>query len=261
MNYSKLIYYFLASIAIVIIGFAIKNKFSKKHANESLTIGMMSDWHPFMSINNKGQYEGFDIDIANEMEKNIGKKIIIKDLGSLSTLFIALERGEIDIVMSGLDISKERKKNYLMIPYFGDTIKTMGLVYNKSKSISKNDLKDKKLKVGVEPGHSINDGLCDLYKNLERDYISSLSDMILRLKYKKVDGLLMEPALANRIASENNDIFEVFEFDIPKEFWIDGCGIVLKNGNIKLGNIITKAINKLRTNGTIGALEKKWKVK
>ena len=57
----------------------------------------------------------------------MGKKLIIKDLGSMTPLFIALENESIDAIIWGLSIIQERLKKVEMIRYQGDTVTTYAL--------------------------------------------------------------------------------------------------------------------------------------
>ncbi len=60
---------------------------SRAKTDDTLIVGMMSGWAPFMTITAKGTYEGFDVDVAQELAQRMGKKLVIQDLGSLHDSF------------------------------------------------------------------------------------------------------------------------------------------------------------------------------
>src|ERR1700687_6135739 len=71
------------------------------HTNE-LIVGTAAGYAPFASINPQGDLEGFDIDIAHAVADRMSKNLVIKDLGSMASLFTALDQGTIDVIIWGL---------------------------------------------------------------------------------------------------------------------------------------------------------------
>jgi ABC-type amino acid transport substrate-binding protein len=67
-----------------------------------------------------GQATGMDIDIMREVAKRANiKKLAFVEFKSIQELMAALDKGEVNLVASGLFISPERKKKYLLtIPYY-----------------------------------------------------------------------------------------------------------------------------------------------
>ena len=100
----------------------------KQQSSEALTVGMFV-WAPFMSINSNGDYEGFDVDVANELARRMNRKLDIKDLGFLTSCFIALEQNKIDLIISDLDITEQRLQKLVMVPYFGQEVKAFSLLF------------------------------------------------------------------------------------------------------------------------------------
>src|ERR1700733_12765518 len=100
-----------------------------KKDDDTLIVGMMSGWAPFMSITANGSYEGFDVDITQELARRMNKKIIIQDMGSLAPCFIALEQNKIDMIISGLDITEKRLQQLNMIYYAGDDVTSYDLLF------------------------------------------------------------------------------------------------------------------------------------
>src|SRR5947209_3966858 len=66
--------------------------------------------HAFPSLS--GGYEGFNIDLANEIAKRLKRKIII-DAGQFSGLVPALQAGTYDFLIAPTTVTKERAENML----------------------------------------------------------------------------------------------------------------------------------------------------
>ena len=76
---------------------------------KTLVVGTCADYPPyeFRLLNQEdGDIVGIDIDIANEIAKELGAKLEIKDI-IFSDLFKSLEQGEVDIINITADITKK----------------------------------------------------------------------------------------------------------------------------------------------------------
>lgn len=58
-------------------------------------VGTTGGYAPYVSLNEKGDYEDFDIDVANCLSKKLGRDLVLKDLGSMPGFMIALKQGKI----------------------------------------------------------------------------------------------------------------------------------------------------------------------
>ena len=71
----------IAAVFMAFIGGAIiLTKLLNKNDELTLIMGTMSGWPPYVTINEKGEYEGFDIDVAREIARRLNKKLSIKDM-------------------------------------------------------------------------------------------------------------------------------------------------------------------------------------
>jgi ABC-type amino acid transport substrate-binding protein len=75
-----------------------------------LIIGTSTGYAPFVSLNNQGNYEGFDIDIAHLIAEKMDRTLQIQDLGTLPSLFLGLEQKKVDLVIWAVSITEERSK-------------------------------------------------------------------------------------------------------------------------------------------------------
>ena len=185
---NKKLKYLFACPFLIITFLTIKTLIKKAKPEKTLTIGMMSGWAPFMTINSEGNYEGFDVDLAQEIGKQLKINIEIKDMGTLSATFIAMEQGKIDCIMSGLDITKARLDKMQMIPYTGETIKSFSMIFWNKIPTNIKTIYDFKTypnaTICVEPGSSIEKFL-DQFNFINQKAFSKTEEMILDIKYNK----------------------------------------------------------------------------
>lgn len=253
--------YPLIIISLAIIIYLLLHLFYFKQSKKKpLVIGMMNGYAPFMTINKYGIMEGFDVDISKEIEKKINQEIIIKDLGSLASLFIALEQETVDAILSGLDVTEKRKKDYDFVLYENDATKfnTYCCITTKNGPQNENDLKNNPYIIGIEPALSW-EATLNKYILLKKTYINSISDMIIQLQQNKIDCFIIEPTQCKRIKKIIPDL-DYFSVDMDPSITIDGVGIFIKKHNTVLKNILQDAINLLYEDKTIENTTKKWNI-
>ncbi len=233
---------------------------STKKTDAVLTVGMMSGWAPFMTINAQGNYEGFDVDVAQELANRMGKGLEIQDLGSLAPCFLALEQNKVDMVLSGLDITEQRLAKLSMIQYTGQDVTTFELVFWNNipatiKSIE--DLRTMQDAVICAEAGSAQEKFLDQYTYITKKPMGSATDMLLDVKYGKSLAFIIEPRVAARFKKQESSI-KTLPVPLPKEFRVYGEGIGINKKRPELRAEVIALIAAMKTDGILAALEKKW---
>ena len=250
----KLLFFSIVCILFTFSYLFFKQKVSKKIIN----IGMMSGRAPYMNINKNGDMEGFDVDIARELEGVTGYQVSVKDCGSLSSLLVALDQGSLDIIMSGLDITNTRRLHYDTIKY-SDAYKLVNfycITNAKDYDLIKDNIDSYSFSIGVEGGSSFEPGL-DKYKNITRKYFPSVGEMVLQLAEDSIDCFIIEKVHTQKILKEGEE-FRAFSVPLEPDYKLDGIGLLIKKGNKELYKIIDDTVQILVNNGIIAFLEQKW---
>jgi len=86
------------------------------------TVGMERPIHPSKLTDEKGSPKGVSVDLANELGKALGKKIVSRTR-HLTGSFQPSKTGKIDIIISSMTITDERKQSI----DFSDPYLTTGL--------------------------------------------------------------------------------------------------------------------------------------
>lgn len=226
---------------------------------DKLVVGMMSGWAPFMVINQNGEFEGFDVDVAQKIADKLGKKLEIRDFGSLSTLLVAVQQNKVDFAMSGLDITQKRLETMKMVAYTGQTTKSFFLLFWKQIPKGMVSIKDlQKIQnpvVCVEPG-SAEAKYLDQFTFINQKSLSKIEDMALDVKYGKSLAMFIEPQAANRFIEKNPELKNL-EIPVPRDFQTFGKGIAFSK-KAPFCYKVKQIVENMRQDGSLQLLEKKW---
>lgn len=231
------------------------------HENQ-FVVGTASGYAPYVSLNEKGEYEGFDIDVANLIAEKLGKKLVLQDLGSMPSLLMALQKKKIDSIIWAVSITEDRQKEMSMIYYQGDQTKEVPFLF--WKEIPKNiasisDIsKDPNRVVCVETG-SYQDTILQKYSQLKVRYLDKILDGIMELRYGKCFTTLVDYSLLVRLQEQYPEL-KVLYLPLPPDQQSLGYGICIGKSNPDLATRVKKAVDELRAEGKLVALEKKWKL-
>lgn len=258
MNYQN-IAIFAALLLALVIGNIIWNNNSSAITTKKLVIGTASGYAPFVSINAQGDYEGFDIDVANALAKEMNKELVIKDLGSMPSLLIALEQGSIDALIWGMSITEDRCNKTTMIHYQGTTTDSYPLIFWKNIPDNVKKIEDMAGKtICIEPNSSQEEVL-NKYTSIAKLPVDKIDDALLNIQYHKADAALVEPAIAQKFKTKFPEI-QILDVPLEPADKVEGIGIMVKKSNQSLALEIKAAINTLKATNTIKNLEAKWDI-
>lgn len=258
--------FFGVIVAVLLCGAGLY--FSQKPASvsldnqEPLVVGMMGGWAPFMTINADGGYEGFDVDVAQEIGRRMNRPVVVEDLGSLASCFIALDQGRIDMLLSGLDITKKRLENVAMVRYTGEDVKQLALVFWNAIPEGIQSIQDLRqysdAVVCVESG-SAQEKFLDCYDFVTKKPMSSVMDSLLDLRFGKSLAAIVEPRIAAHLQRQNPEIKKI-AVDLPQDFQVFGCGITLKKDATDLIAMTELIVEQMYMDGTLKKFEQKWQL-
>ena len=231
-------------------------------SEELFVVGTTSGYAPYVSINEKGEYEGFDIDIAKLISERLRRKLVIKDLGSMSSLLIALQKKKIDSLIWAISITEDRLKEMLMIYYHGEKVTSMPFLFWKKipdgiSTISDLGIEKNRI-VCVETG-SYQDSILQKYPQIKIRNLDKIIDGIMEIRYGKSFTTLVDYSLLPRLQNQFPEL-KVLHLPLPSDQQSLGYGICMEKSNIQLAGQVEKIISDLRSEGKILELEKKWKL-
>ncbi|MBN2616711.1 MAG: basic amino acid ABC transporter substrate-binding protein [Spirochaetales bacterium] len=219
---------------------------SKSDNSNKIVMGTNAAFPPFEYIggNNGDDVIGFDVEIAKEIAKDLGKKLEIADM-EFDTLLTALNAKKVDFVIAGMTINEKRKESVnFSDPYYEATqaviVKADSLLIT-----NKNDIKDKK--IAVQLGTTGNSVAEDFTTNVTA--FQTGFEAILELKNGKVDAVIIDEQPAIAFLKKNPDL-KIIEMNFDPEFY----GIAATKDNIELIKSINKTLERLKSDGTYDRL-------
>ncbi len=208
-----------------------------------IVLGTSADYPPYefhKEINKKDEIIGFDIEIAKEIAKDLGVTLEIKDM-KYEGLLAALDSGNIDFILAGMTPTEERKKNVDFTKIYYTAIQRVAVrAEDKDKYKSIEDLKGKK--VAGQKGATQEKIIKEQMPNSELKALGKISDLMLELKNKKVEALVVEQPVAEAYLSKNKDLVLA---DIKLNTEDSGSAIAVKKGNPELVEAMNKTLDRL----------------
>lgn len=169
-----------------------------------LIVGLSADYAPMEfehTVNGKTEYAGVDIDLAKKIAKDNNLKLKIVNM-SFDSLLGALKTGKIDIIISGMTSTPERKKQ---VDFSDSYMMTKNIMLVKKDKVNEyKDIKDfNNKKVGAQKGTEQEKIAQTEIENASITSLSRLPDVILALKSGKVEGAVVEKPVAEAYLKQN----------------------------------------------------------
>ena len=189
-----------------------------------------------------GKIVGVDVDIAREIAKELGKRLVVKDV-AFDSIITEVKSGKSDIGAAGISYTEERAKSVdFSINY---TESKQVVIVKKNSSIQDiSDVNGKK--IAVQLGSIADMFVSDEYSNSiivrQKKYLAAIQD----LKDGKVDCVVMDELPAKAILLENSDL-KFLEEAVSE----DTYGIIVDKGNKELLDVINRVIKRLKDDGKI----------
>ena len=214
-----------------------------------IVLGTCADYPPYefhKQIDGKDTIVGFDIDIAKEVAKDLGVELEIKDM-DFNGLLAALDTGNVDFVVAGMVPKEERKKSAdFSKVYYNPDQGFLIRVEDKEKYKSIDDLDG--MKIGAQKGTMQEDMALEMFQNSEIKSLGKITDLILELKNKKLNGVVLATPVAIAYDKANPDLTLSPYISFKKEdveTMEEGVAVAIKKGEQELVDSINKTIDRI----------------
>ena len=230
------------------------------HAGDTITVGTSADYPPYEYTDSNGQFVGFDMDLIRAVGEKIGKKVKIVDMG-FDSLIAGLQNEKIDVVISAMQASEERKQKVDFSTSYHD-IKD-AILQKADSTIQIKSVQDiAKYKVASQTGTIqekwIQENLIKTGKLPADNYFTyeRVDNAAMDLKAGRMDLLLIIADPATSLAEKNGLKIAL----VTSETVSAGQSIAVHKGNSELLNSINKAIAELKADGTLKKLMDKYQL-
>ncbi|WP_435890989.1 ABC transporter substrate-binding protein/permease [Paenibacillus silvae] len=228
---------------------ALASGTTNSSGGKKLVLGTSADFAPYefhKVINGKDEIVGFDIAIAKEIAKDLGAELVIEDMG-FDGLLPALQSGRVDLVISGMTPTDERKKSIdFSEPYYKSKQVIMVRNVDKDKYPDMKALEN--AKIGVQKG-SIQETIGQKIPGAKLTSLDKISDIVLQLQTKRVDAAIVEDTVA---AGYLDDMIGLAPA-VPDEEQVEAA-IGIRKGNTELLTAVNQTLERLKSENKINKM-------
>ncbi|MBM3894114.1 amino acid ABC transporter substrate-binding protein [Candidatus Dependentiae bacterium] len=249
---TKIQFSFLLFIALILVFLYIKHRphSSLDTGHQTIILGISADNPPFTFFKDD-RFQGFEVDVAQEIASRLGYSLEIKDL-DFSGLIPAVKNNVIDFSISSFNITPERKRNIdFSIPYY----ESMPTVIGNDSYKTEVDLQG--ITVGVQLGsvwETFAKQLAQTNPTLTVSGFHRINQMVQELSQETINAILIDAEVAKKIA-KNNPKWTLSTLKSASEN--NQYGIIFKP-NSPLVESFNNTLQEMKTDGMLNKLTEKW---
>jgi len=242
----------MATISIMfLVGCGGNGSTAKTEAPKVLKVGTNATFLPFEFKGDDGSYQGFDMDLARALGKQMGMEVEFHNI-PFDGLINTINTGEIDMIAAGMTITPERKKRVDFIKYYDDGLGIMVTDKLAGSVKTLQDLKGKRIAVqigttGAAAAHNV--------EGAQIREFDHNSDAMLELKQGGADAVVSDIPVMKYYLSTTKDTHSTLVEDPISN---DELGFAVKKDNKELFEKISKALEVLKANGEYQKIYDKW---
>ncbi|MGI6161124.1 MAG: ABC transporter substrate-binding protein [Christensenellales bacterium] len=215
----------------------------------TLRLGTSADYPPYefhISVDGKDTIVGFDVEIGKEIAKDMGVELEIVDM-SFEGLLAALQAGTIDVVIAGMTPDEERKEaaDFSDIYYYAE----QGVLI-RTEDADKYTSVDafEGLDVGAQKGAIQETIAQEQLTGSNVKGLTKIGPLVLELKTKKVEAVVMEKPVAENYISQHPDLM-LANIELVDE--TGGSAVATNKNQPELLEAINTTIKRLLDEGLI----------
>ena len=215
-----------------------------------LAMATNADFPPFEFINEAGEYDGFDVELARAIADILDKELVVLNM-AFEAILPAIQTGQAHVGIAAMTITEERAESVnFTIPYFETSL--VVIVTEDSAYTAPGDLTvDTRIVVqqGTTSDLSVtsNDDLGEPIR-LQRP-----PDTVLELTTGRADAIVIDEEVANQFILDNPDL-RIFPGIIDS----DTYGMAVALDNTELLELINDALQQLKASNEYQTIFDRW---
>ncbi|MEQ8822290.1 MAG: basic amino acid ABC transporter substrate-binding protein [Sumerlaeia bacterium] len=222
---------------------------------KALRVGMNPAFPPLEYVDESGEIVGFEVDLTDALGEELGREIEYVNV-AWNGIFGALTNGNIDLIVSAVTITDERKERYL----FSDPYIEAGQVLV-VRAGDREKYPDLASLSGAKVGAILNTtGHIKLQESEEIGEVVAYENAgltFLDLMNGNVEAIMMDKPVADYFASQKPE--SAGKLAVVGDLYTDEqFGIVARPGDAALIRDVNAALETLRANGTYDRIYARW---
>lgn len=225
-----------------------KSVYEQIQERGKLIVGMNAEFAPFefhMNIDGEDQVVGLDIALAEEIAKDLGVELEIKEM-EFDPLIQNLKAGQVDIVISALVPSEKRKQQVDFTDiYFTDSNVALINADKADQFKSVDDLMGGR--ICYQLGSYQEDITKEVFGEEGLTVLDSTNTILLTLKADQIDAFITSKTVAEQAIAADNSYSYVEDERLNTEE--EGCAVAIPKGESELQAKLNETIKRLQDSG------------
>ena len=228
-----------------------------KEEYKKIVVGLDDSFPPMGFKDEKNEIVGFDIDLAKEVAKRLGREVEFKAI-DWNSKEAELKSGRVDILWNGLDITDKRKENMLFSEPYMDNRQIVFVAKNGKVAVAgEADLAGKT--IGTQSGGTTEEyfeNKPELKASMKEvkyypDYINAFMD----LENGRLDAVVGDEIIGRYYISKHPDEIQAIDTVIGT---VSQFGIAFRKDDQKLRDEVQKVFDEMKADGTVAKISEKW---
>ncbi|WP_070000866.1 ABC transporter substrate-binding protein [Cellulosilyticum sp. I15G10I2] len=247
----KIILFMLTSVVVLLMGCnKDQSTYEKIQKSKEMSFAMTGAYPPFNFINEEGELDGFDIDIANALAEQMGVKAV-PITTAWDGIIGGLESSRFDTIIGSMAITEERLERVSFTqPYYYDGAQFFTVSSSELTSIE--ELENGK--VGVVTGTTFHDALLQMENITQILQFESDVDNFMTVEQGRSDGLVT----AKFVGLQAPEKYGVDIKPVGPMLYAENIGIAVRKDDEELLNALNESLDKIIENGTYSQISDKW---
>ena len=230
---------------------------AQKEESKKIVVGLDDSFPPMGFKDEKNEIVGFDIDLAKEVAKRLGREVEFKAI-DWNSKEAELKSGRVDILWNGLDITGKRKENMLFSEPYMDNRQIVFVAKNGKVAVAgEADLAGKT--IGTQSGGTTEEyfeNKPELKASMKEvkyypDYINAFMD----LENGRLDAVVGDEIIGRYYISKHPDEIQAIDTVIGT---VSQFGIAFRKDDQKLRDEVQKVFDEMKADGTVAKISEKW---
>lgn len=233
-----------------------KGEYNERVGRGEIVVGLDDNFPPMGFKDEKNEIVGFDVDLAKEAAKRLGRPIEFKAI-DWSSKEAELKSGRVHILWNGLDITEKRKENMLFSNPYMDNRQIIFVKKDDRSITSEISLAGKT--IGTQSAGTAEEYIdaTEFYKKDVKevkkypDYVAAFMD----LENGRLDAVVGDEIVGRYYMSKHPDQLEALDVVVgpTSEF-----GIAFAKSSVVLRDDVQKVLDEMKADGTIAKISTKW---
>lgn len=229
---------------------------SSSSGGDKIVVGLDDNFPPMGFKDENNEITGFDVDLAKEASKRLGREVEFKAI-DWSSKEAELKSGRVNVLWNGLDITEKRKENMLFSDPYMDNRQ---IIFVKKGTTGITDEKSLAGKmVGTQSASTAEEYIdgSDFFKKDVKgvkkysDFVTAFMD----LENGRIDAVIGDEIVGRYYMSKHPDTIEAVDVAVGPA---SQFGIAFAKDNQKLRDEVQKVLNEMKADGTTAKISEKW---